>query len=138
MWMELFCGLEMIFWFDMVFVMVVGLVFGIFVGFLFGFIIVMVMVVLLLIFFFLDFLVGIFFLIGVYKGGIYGGFILVILIGVFGIGVLVVIMFDGFVFIKKGKLKKVFEMVFYVLVFGDIVFSILMIFLIGLIVLIVM
>jgi len=131
MWAELFTGLEMILRFDTVAMTAAGLVLGIFVGSLPGFTTVMAMAVLLPISFFLDPLVGIPFLIGVYKGGIYGGSIPAILIGVPGTGASVATTFDGPALTKKGKSKKALEMALYASVFGDTASSIFTIFLIG-------
>lgn len=108
-----------------------GLVLGIFVGSLPGFTTVMAMAVLLPISFFLDPLVGIPFLIGVYKGGIYGGSIPAILIGIPGTGASVATTFDGPSLTKQGKSKKALEMALYASVFGDTASSVMTIFLIG-------
>ena len=63
-----------------------GLLLGMTVGALPGFTTVMAMAIVLPVSFFMDPLVGIPFLIGVYKGGIYGGSIPAILINVPGTG----------------------------------------------------
>lgn len=131
MWAELLTGLEMILRVDTVLMTAAGLVLGIFVGSLPGFTTVMAMAVLLPISFFLDPLVGIPFLIGVYKGGIYGGSIPAILIGVPGTGASVATTFDGPALTKKGKSKKALEMALYASVFGDTASSIFTIILIG-------
>ena len=131
MWAELFAGLEMILRVDTVAMTAAGLILGIFVGALPGFTTVMAMAVLLPISFFLDPLVGIPFLIGVYKGGIYGGSIPAILIGIPGTGASVATTFDGPALTRKGKSKKALEMALYASVFGDTASSILTIFLIG-------
>ena len=131
MWGELLSGLEMILRLDTVAMTAAGLVLGIFVGSLPGFTTVMAMAVLLPVSFFLDPLVGIPFLIGVYKGGIYGGSIPAILIGVPGTGASVATTFDGPALTKKGKSKKALEMALYASVFGDTASSIVTIFLIG-------
>ncbi|SHG83038.1 tripartite tricarboxylate transporter permease [Marivita hallyeonensis] len=131
MWAELLTGLEMILRLDTVAMTAIGLVLGIFVGSLPGFTTVMAMAVLLPISFFLDPLVGIPFLIGVYKGGIYGGSIPAILIGVPGTGASVATTFDGPALTKQGKSKKALEMALYASVFGDTASSIFTIFLIG-------
>jgi len=131
MWAELLTGLELILRFDTVLMTAAGLVLGIFVGSLPGFTTVMAMAVLLPISFFLDPLVGIPFLIGVYKGGIYGGSIPAILIGVPGTGASVATTFDGPALTRKGKSKKALEMALYASVFGDTASSIFTIFLIG-------
>ena len=131
MWADLFNGLEMILRLDTVMMTAAGLVLGIFVGALPGFTTVMAMAVLLPISFFLDPLVGIPFLIGVYKGGIYGGSIPAILIGIPGTGASVATTLDGPALTRKGKSKKALEMALYASVFGDTASSIVTIFLIG-------
>ena len=71
---------------DTMIYMSVGLFLGMFVGALPGFTTLMAMAILLPISFFLDPLLGIPFLIGVYKGGIYGGSIPAILVSMPGTG----------------------------------------------------
>jgi putative tricarboxylic transport membrane protein len=79
----------------------IGLLLGMFVGALPGFTTLMAMAVLLPLSFFLDPLVGIPFLIGVYKGGIYGGSIPAILVSMPGTGASVATTFDGPALTKK-------------------------------------
>ncbi|KIT17576.1 tripartite tricarboxylate transporter permease [Jannaschia aquimarina] len=131
MWAELFSGLEMVLRPDTVAMTAAGLLLGIAVGSLPGFTTVMAMAVLLPISFFLDPLVGIPFLIGVYKGGIYGGSIPAILIGVPGTGASVATTYDGPALARKGKSKKALEMALYASVFGDTASSLLTILMIG-------
>jgi len=80
-----------------------GLMLGMFVGALPGFTTIMAMAVLLPISFFLDPMVGIPFLIGVYKGGIYGGSIPAILVSMPGTGAAVATTFDGRPLALKGR-----------------------------------
>ena len=89
------------------------------VGALPGFTTVMAMAVLLPLSFFLHPLVGIPFLIGVYKGGIYGGSIPAILVSMPGTGAAVATTFDGPALTKKGKSRKALEMALFSSVFGD-------------------
>lgn len=96
-----------------------GLFMGMFVGALPGFTTVMAMSLVLPISFFLHPLVGIPFLIGVYKGGIYGGSIPAILIGVPGTGAAIATTFDGPQLAKQGKGKKALEIALFSSVFGD-------------------
>ncbi|WP_305988186.1 tripartite tricarboxylate transporter permease [Roseibium sp. MMSF_3544] len=128
---ELLEGLSLILRVDTVLMTGAGLVLGILVGSLPGFTTVMAMAVLLPISFFLDPLVGIPFLIGVYKGGIYGGSIPAILVGIPGTGASVATTFDGPALTKQGKSRKALEMALYASVFGDTASSIFTIFLIG-------
>ncbi len=96
-----------------------GLMLGMFVGALPGFTTIMAMAVLLPISFFMDPMVGIPFLIGVYKGGIYGGSIPAILVSMPGTGASVATTFDGPALTKKGKARKAMEMALFSSVCGD-------------------
>ncbi len=128
---DLYEGLMMVFRLDTIAMTCVGLVLGIFVGSLPGFTTVMAMAVLLPISFFLDPLIGLPFLIGVYKGGIYGGSIPAILVGIPGTGASVATTFDGPKLTKLGKSRKALEMALAASVIGDTASSLLTIFLIG-------
>ena len=79
-------GIGLAFRLDTMLYMSGGLFLGMFVGSLPGFTTLMAMAILLPISFFLDPLLGIPFLIGVYKGGIYGGSIPAILVSMPGTG----------------------------------------------------
>jgi putative tricarboxylic transport membrane protein len=96
-----------------------GLMLGMLVGALPGFTTIMAMAVLLPISFFLDPMVGIPFLIGVYKGGIYGGSIPAILVSMPGTGAAVATTFDGPALTKKGQSRKAMEIALYASVAGD-------------------
>ena len=107
----------------------VGLMLGMAVGALPGFTTIMAMAILLPVSFFMDPLVGIPFLIGVYKGGIYGGSISAILINVPGTGASVATTFDGPALTKKGHSRKALDMALFSSVIGDLssdVFTIMM------------
>ena len=108
-----------------------GLFLGMFVGALPGFTTLMAMALLLPISFFLDPLLGIPFLIGVYKGGIYGGSIPAILISMPGTGAAVATTFDGPALTKKGQGRKALEMALFSSVSGDLTSDIITIALIG-------
>ncbi|MGY9001215.1 MAG: tripartite tricarboxylate transporter permease, partial [Rhodospirillales bacterium] len=99
----------------------IGLFLGMFVGALPGFTTVMAMSLILPISFFLHPLVGIPFLIGVYKGGIYGGSIPAILIAVPGTGAAIATTMDGPQLAQRGEGRKALEMALYASVFGDLV-----------------
>ena len=106
-----------------------GLMLGMTVGALPGFTTVMAMAIVLPVSFFMEPLVGIPFLIGVYKGGIYGGSIPAILINVPGTGASVATTFDGPALTKKGQSRKALDMALFSSVIGDLssdVFTILM------------
>ena len=88
-----------------------GLLLGMLMGSLPGFTTTMGMSVLVPISFLVgDPLIGIPFLIGVYKGGIYGGSVPAILISMPGTGASIATVFDGHELTKKGKARKALEM----------------------------
>lgn len=104
---------------DTMIYMSIGLFLGMFVGALPGFTTLMAMAILLPISFFLDPLLGIPFLIGVYKGGIFGGSIPAILVSMPGTGAAVATTFDGPALTKKGQGRKALEMALFSSVSGD-------------------
>jgi putative tricarboxylic transport membrane protein len=126
-----FQGIELVLRLDTFLMMGVGLVLGMFVGALPGFTTVMAMAVLLPLSFFLHPLVGIPFLIGVYKGGIYGGSVPAILVSMPGTGAAVATTFDGPALTKKRQSRKALEMALYASVFGDLSSDVITILLIG-------
>ena len=138
MFESLLAGLEMALRLDTMLMMGLGLVLGMFIGALPGFTTIMAMAVLLPISFFLNPLVGIPFLIGVYKGGIFGGSIPAILVSMPGTGASVATLFDGPALTKKGKSRKALEMALFSSAFGDFTSDIITILLIGPIALIAM
>lgn len=108
-----------------------GLFGGMLVGALPGFTTLMAMAILLPISFFLDPIVGIPFLLGIYKGGIFGGSIPAILISMPGTGAAVATSRDGYKLTQLGKSRKALDMALVSSVFGDTssdIFTILMIF----------
>jgi putative tricarboxylic transport membrane protein len=117
--------------------MALGLFGGMLVGALPGFTTLMAMAILLPISFFLDPIVGIPFLLGIYKGGMFGGSIPAILVSMPGTGAAVATSRDGYALTKKGKSRKALDMALFASVFGDTmsdIFTILMIFPIALLV----
>jgi len=108
-----------------------GLFGGMLVGALPGFTTLMAMAILLPISFFLDPIVGIPFLLGIYKGGIFGGSIPAILISMPGTGAAVATSRDGYKLTQQGKSRKALDMALFASVLGDTssdIFTILMIF----------
>ena len=87
-----------------------GLTVGIFVGAMPGLTTILAMAVLLPISFKLEPMLGIPFLVGVYKGGIYGGSIAAILVGIPGTGASIATTFDGPPLTRKGQGRKALEM----------------------------
>lgn len=116
---------------DTLLMIAIGLFSGMLVGALPGFTTLMAMAILLPLSFFLDPLVGIPFLLGVYKGGIFGGSIPAILVSMPGTGAAVATSIDGFQLTQKGQSRKALDMALYSSVIGDTfsdIFTILMIF----------
>ena len=111
--------------------MSIGLLLGMFVGALPGFTTLMAMAILLPLSFFVHPLIGIPFLLGVYKGGIYGGSIPAILVSMPGTGAAVATTFDGPALTKKGKARKALEIALFSSVFGDLSSDIVTILFIG-------
>jgi len=119
MWESFLAGIELSLRWDTMGMISIGLIMGMLVGALPGFTTMMAMAILLPISFFLNPLVGIPFLIGVYKGGIFGGSISAILIGIPGTGSAIATCFDGPHLTRKGQARKGLEMALYASVFGD-------------------
>lgn len=134
---QFFQGFGMAMRLDTMVMMALGLFGGMLVGALPGFTTLMAMAILLPISFFLDPLVGIPFLLGIYKGGMFGGSIPAILVSMPGTGAAVATSRDGYALTKKGKSRKALDMALFASVFGDTcsdIFTILMIFPIALLV----
>ena len=112
-------------------VMAAGLFLGIFVGALPGFTTLMAMAILLPLSFFVEPLIGIPFLIGVYKGGIFGGSIPAILVSIPGTGAAVATILDGAPLAKKKQARKALDMALVASVFGDFSSDVVTILLIG-------
>ena len=131
MWDNFLQGILLTLRWDTFGMMGLGLMLGMFVGALPGFTTIMAMAVLLPISFFMDPMVGIPFLIGVYKGGIYGGSIPAILVSMPGTGASVATTFDGPPLTKQGKARKAMEMALFSSVCGDLSSDVLTILFIG-------
>jgi len=115
----------------------VGLFAGMLIGALPGFTTLMAMAILLPVSFFLDPLVGIPFLLGIYKGGIFGGSIPAILVSMPGTGAAIATTYDGYQLTKKGQSRKALDMALFSSIIGDTssdIFTLLMIFPIALLV----
>ena len=128
---QLLTGFGMALRVDTFVLMSAGLFGGMLVGALPGFTTLMAMAILLPISFFLDPIVGIPFLLGVYKGGIFGGSIPAILVSMPGTGAAVATSRDGFALTKKGQSRKALDTALFSSVFGDMssdIFTIMMIF----------
>jgi putative tricarboxylic transport membrane protein len=95
---------------DVILIIAAGLTLGMLVGALPGFNTVMAMAVVLPISFFMEPILGIPFLIGVYKGGIFGGSIPAILVNIPGTGASIATTLDGPALTAKGQSRKALEM----------------------------
>lgn len=130
-------GFEMAFRLDTIVFICLGLFGGMLVGALPGFTTLMAMAILLPISFFLDPLVGIPFLLGIYKGGMFGGSVPAILVSMPGTGAAVATTLDGYQLTKKGQSRKALDTALVSSAFGDTfsdVFTLIMIFPIALLV----
>lgn len=103
---------------DTMLMMCIGLFGGMLVGALPGFTTLMAMAILLPISFFLEPIVGIPFLLGIYKGGIFGGSIPAILLSMPGTGAAVATSRDGYKLTQQGKSRKALDMALFSSVFG--------------------
>jgi len=104
---------------DTMAMMSIGLFAGMLVGSLPGFTTLMAMAILLPISFFLEPIVGIPFLLGIYKGGIFGGSVPAILISMPGTGAAVATSRDGYKLTQQGKSRKALDMALFASVSGD-------------------
>jgi putative tricarboxylic transport membrane protein len=94
---------------DVILMIAAGMTLGMLVGALPGFTTVMAMAIVLPISFFLEPILGIPFLIGVYKGGIFGGSIPAILVNIPGTGASVATTLDGPAMTRNGQSRKALE-----------------------------
>ncbi len=108
-----------------------GVLVGIVFGALPGLSTILAVSILLPISFALDPIHGIPFLIGIYKGGIYGGSIPAILLGIPGTAASIVSAIEGPLLTRAGKARKALEMALYSSAIGDIISDIVTIVLIG-------
>ncbi|MBU2865642.1 tripartite tricarboxylate transporter permease [Pacificibacter marinus] len=96
-----------------------GLFLGVFVGAMPGLTTTMAMAILLPIAFFSEPLIGVPFLMGVYKGGIFGGSIPAILVSIPGTGAAAATVFDGPALTRKGQSRKALDIALVASVIGD-------------------
>lgn len=82
--------------------------------------------------FFMKPLIGIPFLLGLYKGGIYGGSITAILIATPGTNAAAATVMDGYEMAKRGKAKKALNMALYASVIGEVFGELVLLFGVGL------
>lgn len=111
--------------------MTLGLVIGTFFGALPGLTATMAVALFTPITFFMPPLIGITFLLGLYKGGIYGGSISAILISTPGTAASAATVADGYSLAKQGKAGKALKMALYASVFGETVGNLVLLFVAG-------
>jgi putative tricarboxylic transport membrane protein len=133
-----FQGFELLLRLDIYVYIAAGLIVGMFVGAMPGLTTILAMAVLLPVSFNLEPMLGIPFLIGVYKGGIYGGSISAILVGIPGTGASIATTFDGPKLTRQGKGRKALEMGLYASTIGDLISDIVTLVMIGPIALIIL
>ena len=112
-------GFFMAFRVDTFAMMAAGLFFGMLVGSLPGFTTLMAMAILLPMSFFLDPIVGIPFLLGVHKGGIFGDSVPAILVSMPGTGAAIDTTADGYALPRKGQSRKALDIALFSSTFGD-------------------
>jgi len=105
-----------------------GIIAGIIIGALPGLTATMGVAVLVPFTFFIPPTIGIPFLLGVYKGAIYGGSITAITINTPGTAAAAATMLDGHALARKGQAKRALQMALYACVFGDLFSTIILIF----------
>jgi putative tricarboxylic transport membrane protein len=128
---QFLAGFEMALRVDTFVMISIGLFAGMLIGALPGFTTLMAMAILLPVSFFLEPIVGIPFLLGIYKGGMFGGSIPAILVSMPGTGAAIATTYDGFQLTKKGQSRKALDMALYSSIFGDTssdIFTLIMIF----------
>lgn len=108
-----------------------GLMLGMFVGAMPGLTVTMAVAILLPVSFFLPPIVGIPFLLGLFKGGTFGGSIPAILVSIPGTGAAVATTFDGPALTRKGQSRKALEIALFSSVTADFSSDILTILFIG-------
>ncbi len=131
-------GFGLLLRFDLYLYICVGLTVGMFVGAMPGLTTTLAMAILLPVSFKLEPMLGIPFLVGLYKGGIYGGSISAILVGIPGTSASIATTFDGPALTRMGKARKALEMALFSSVTGDTLSDIFTLALIGPIALVVL
>ncbi len=114
-------GIAAVFQFDNLAVMAIGLVIGIVIGAIPGLNVPLAVAIALPITFHLPPLAGISMLIGIYKGGTYGGSISAVLINVPGTPAAGAVVMDGYALTKQGKAGKALKLSLYASIVGEFV-----------------
>jgi len=113
---------------NVVFSMVAGVLTGIIIGALPGMTIVMAISLALPFTFYMEPIVSIAFILGIYKAGVYGGSISAILIGTPGTPASAATVIDGYQMNKKGMAKKALDMALYASTISDVITDIITVF----------
>ena len=124
-------GMHLLIRWDIYFFIAAGLCIGMFVGAMPGLTTILALSVLLPVSFKLEPVLGIPFLVGLFKGGIYGGSIPAILVGIPGTAASIATTFEGPALTRKGHGRKALEMALFSSVSGDLISDIFTILLIG-------
>ena len=124
-------ALTMIFSWQTLGAMTLGLIIGTFFGALPGLTATMAVALFTPVTFFMPPLIGITFLLGLYKGGIYGGSISAILISTPGTAASAATVADGYTMAKQGKAGKALKMALYASIFGETVGNLVLLFVAG-------
>ncbi len=131
MFADMYQGLLSILNFPTLGMVTLGLITGSFFGALPGLTTTMAMGLFVPVTFFMKPLLGIPFLIGLYKGGIYGGSIPAILISTPGTGAAAATVIDGYELTKQGKAGKALKMAKYASTIGDTFSDLIVLFILG-------
>lgn len=118
---QIFIGLEQILQLQNILLMIVGLIIGIVIGAIPGLNVPLAVALALPFTFSLPPLAGISMLIGIYKGGTYGGSIAAILINVPGTPAAAATALDGNALARQGKAGKALKLSIYASIFGELV-----------------
>ncbi|WP_319784468.1 tripartite tricarboxylate transporter permease [Oceanisphaera sp. IT1-181] len=124
---NIYDGALLLFTFYSIAALVIGVIIGVFIGAIPGMSTVMAVAIVLPFTFTLPPVPAILLLLGVYKGGLYGGSISAILINTPGTPSASCTMIDGYPLAKKGKARRALEMALYASCFGDVISNIFLI-----------
>lgn len=129
---NLSAGLDLILNLDTFVALSLGVLIGVVFGALPGLTTTMAMAIFVPITFFMSPFVGIPFLLGIYKGGIFGGSVSAILIRTPGTGAAAATVFDGYPLAEQGKAGKALKMALYSSCIGEVWGELVLLFIVGL------
>lgn len=131
MFTDMLAGFEMMLQWQTFVALAAGVMIGIIFGALPGLTTSMAMSIFVPVTFFMEPLIGIPFLLGLYKGGIYGGSITAILIATPGTNAAAATVMDGYEMAKKGQAGKALNMALYASVVGEVIGELILLFGVG-------